>query len=192
MVGLSLMGGLSAYHTPILFACGGRKHMEAGLRLVGIRSSNWLVSRMARVRNQREPLGSSSIQIPLTGSSGATLDDWTHAETLTSQETCLWHFMPISMTGRCRYVDISGDGLSEMMTPKTMMMIMMSRSPVPNPSHVMNVTPHLRDEITVLIHSKTLSVFYGMLGAVTDDIRVWTDISRAKWHGSVGKLPYFS
>ena len=38
----------------------------------------------------------------------------------------------------------------------------------------------------------TLSVFYEMLGAVTDAIRVWTDISRAKWHGSVGKLPYFS
>ena len=49
------------------------------------------------------------------------------------------------------------------------------------------------ENITHGAHSlKILSVFYGMLGAVTDAIRVWTDISRAKWHGSVGKLPYFS
>ena len=119
--------------------------MEACLALVWIHSSCWLLlsmaggcwgnSKMAWVRDQTEPCGSSSGLTPLTAFFAMFLGSWMHADTDLSRTggfswhlmpMCawgyrdthfnltgglFWNFMPIAIAGGWWYVDWLGDGL---------------------------------------------------------------------------------
>ena len=111
---------MSAHPIPIFFACEGRRHMEACSTLVGIRSSCWLLlsmaggcwgnSKMAWVRNQMEPCGSSSGLTPLTAFLVMFLGGWVPADTdLSRTGGFSWHLMPMCAWG-CTEADFNLTG----------------------------------------------------------------------------------